>query len=205
MSCGFSGGAIQPGRVPDWLQLARGREGLQSIALASDSVERDRASADYLRVVAAHRLAAGRHPNGAQRIERVYIAGLLHEVGYTVSHLSFHKHGAYILEHADMPGFSSQEQRRLAWLVLGCRGGLTKIAPLLGDMDTRALLIALRLAVIFHRARGPVDLPRIALEVRKSIAFGVPARWLKSHPLTAHLLAKERDEWTALGHPWKSA
>jgi len=52
----------------------RGREGLRSIALASDAVERDRVTADYVRVVAPRRLAAGRHPNGAQRIERVYIA-----------------------------------------------------------------------------------------------------------------------------------
>jgi predicted enzyme related to lactoylglutathione lyase len=58
----------------DWLQLVHGREGLKSIALASSSIERDRVTADYLSVVAARRLAAGRHPNGAQRIERVYIA-----------------------------------------------------------------------------------------------------------------------------------
>ena len=51
----------------------RGREGLQAIALASSSVERDRVAADYLSVVAPRKLIAGRHPNGAQRIERVYI------------------------------------------------------------------------------------------------------------------------------------
>ena len=32
----------------------------------------------------------------------------------------------------------------------------------------------------------------------------VPARWLKSHPLTMHLLAKERAEWAALGHPLRA-
>jgi hypothetical protein len=47
---------------------------LRTIALASDAADRDRASADFLRVVAPRKLAAGRHPNGAQRIERVYIA-----------------------------------------------------------------------------------------------------------------------------------
>jgi len=57
----------------DWLQLARGREGLQSVALASDAAGRDSAGAEYLRVVAPRKSIAGRHPNGALRIERVYI------------------------------------------------------------------------------------------------------------------------------------
>jgi hypothetical protein len=31
----------------------------------------------------------------------------------------------------------------------------------------------------------------------------VPARWLKAHPLTAHLLEKERAEWRAQGFAWR--
>ena len=78
-------------------------------------------------------------PDAAQR---VVWAALLHEIGFTVSHIGFHKHGAYILQHADMPGFSSGEQSRLALLVLGCRGNLAKIAPALADADTRAQVVA---------------------------------------------------------------
>jgi exopolyphosphatase/guanosine-5'-triphosphate,3'-diphosphate pyrophosphatase len=132
-------------------------------------------------------------------------AGLMHEIGYTVSHLGFHRHGAYILENADMPGFSAQEQHRLSLLVLGCRGGLTKMAPLLTDEDAKTQLLALRLAVLFHHARGPIDEPRIALSMGKTIRFGVPARWLKAHPLTAHLLDRERGEWQSLGYRWIAA
>ena len=50
-------------------------------------------------------------------------AALLHETGMSVSHIGYHKHGAYILQNADMPGFSAGEQQRLALLVFGCRGG----------------------------------------------------------------------------------
>jgi exopolyphosphatase/guanosine-5'-triphosphate,3'-diphosphate pyrophosphatase len=141
----------------------------------------------------------------AETAQRIEWAGLLHEVGYTVSHLGFHKHGAYILEHADMPGFSSQEQHALALLVLGCRGGLSKMAPLLVDVDARAQLVALRLAVLFHHARGPIDTPRIVLKVDKTIRCAVAAQWMKAHPLSAHLLGKERDEWRALGYPWSDS
>jgi exopolyphosphatase / guanosine-5'-triphosphate,3'-diphosphate pyrophosphatase len=122
-----------------------------------------------------------------------------------VSHIGFHKHGAYILEHADMPGFSSQEQRTLALLVLGCRGGLDKIGPALTDADARAQLLALRVAVLLHHARRPIDVPRIVLAVARSIRFGIPRTWLTAHPLTDHLLAKEREDWRAAGYPWKAA
>jgi hypothetical protein len=39
-----------------------------------------------------------------QQLQR---AALLHETGFSVSHTGFHKHGAYILRNADMPGFSA--------------------------------------------------------------------------------------------------
>jgi exopolyphosphatase / guanosine-5'-triphosphate,3'-diphosphate pyrophosphatase len=143
-------------------------------------------------------------PAVAQRVEW---AGLLHEIGYTVSHIGYHKHGAYILENADMPGFSAQEQRQLALLVHGCRGGLSKMEPALHDADTIAQVLALRLAVLFHHARRAIDAPRIALRASTTggtIHFGLSPRWLKRHPLTLHLLIKEREEWDALGVRWRS-
>jgi exopolyphosphatase / guanosine-5'-triphosphate,3'-diphosphate pyrophosphatase len=136
--------------------------------------------------------------------QRVEWAGLLHEIGYTVSHIGYHKHGAYILENADMPGFSAQEQRQLAVLVHGCRGGLSKMEPALRDADGIAQVLALRLAVLFHHARRAIDTPRIALKAGRKVEFGVSARWLARHPLTSHLLAMEHAEWAALGVPWRS-
>jgi exopolyphosphatase/guanosine-5'-triphosphate,3'-diphosphate pyrophosphatase len=123
----------------------------------------------------------------------------------SVSHISFHKHGAYILQHADMPGFSAGEQTRLALLVYGCRGGLAKVQGHLSDAQIRAQLLSLRLAVLFHHARTTIAVPRIALKAGKRIRFAVSKRWLAGHPLTAHLLARERVQWAALGHAWKSA
>ena len=131
-------------------------------------------------------------------------AATLHEIGMSVSHLGFHKHGAYILQHADMPGFSAGEQSRLALLVFGSRGGLAKVQAALSDGKVRSQLLALRLAVLFHHARTAIALPRIELKIAARIALTVPARWLSAHPLTAHLLDKERDQWDALGYPWKA-
>jgi len=131
-------------------------------------------------------------------------AALLHETGMSVSHLGFHKHGAYILQHADMPGFSAGEQSRLALLVFGCRGGVEKLQPYLDDPDVRAQILALRMAVLFHHARAPIALPHIRFRIAARIEFGVAARWLKAHPLTAHLLERERAQWEALGYRWRT-
>ncbi len=139
-------------------------------------------------------------PHQAQFVEW---AGLLHEIGHSVSHLGFHKHSAYILQNADMPGFSAQEQRYIAALTLGCRGNLAKVLPAMRDADTVAQVLALRLAVLFHHARRAVDLPRIAIGVDKTIHFRIAKHWLESHPLTAHLLDLERAQWRAAGRGWK--
>jgi len=45
--------------------------------------------------------------------KRRYAEGLgwaarLHEIGLDIAHNQYHKHGAYILGHADLPGFSRQ-------------------------------------------------------------------------------------------------
>jgi exopolyphosphatase/guanosine-5'-triphosphate,3'-diphosphate pyrophosphatase len=85
----------------------------------------------------------------------------LHEIGVSVAHSEFHKHGAYILGHADMPGFSKRDQARLALLVLGQRGKLQKLASMpAGDPNWR-LVFCLRLAVLLHRARDDHPLSRI--------------------------------------------
>src|SRR5213083_600419 len=94
-------------------------------------------------------------------------AAMLHETGMSVSHIGFHKHGAYILQHADMPGFSSGEQSRLALLVFACRGGLAKVEPALDDSPMRVQLLALRLAVLFNHARAAIALPKLRLKVAR--------------------------------------
>ena len=61
----------------DRLELVRGSEGIQSIALSSDDPAADsrRGRADWIELVGKSSVqAASRHPNGVQRIERVYIA-----------------------------------------------------------------------------------------------------------------------------------
>jgi len=198
------GGALRLGVLYDLLGRTVKRDSRAvTVERFSERYHIDRAHAARVAAMAKAlylKSAPAPDPDTAQRVEW---AGLLHEIGYTVSHIGFHKHGAYILENADMPGFSAQEQRQLALLVLGCRGGLSKMTELLNNIDLVAQILALRLAVLFHHARRAIDTPRITLKAGRTIKFGVSKRWLKLHPLTTHLLGVEREEWAALRHPWR--
>ena len=131
-------------------------------------------------------------------------ASRLHEIGLDVSHSGYHRHGAYLLENADMPGFSREEQRLLARTVGGHRRklaleGLEELVPP-WDRTAVHLIIILRLAVLLHRGRSPEALPPITLAAgSKSLEAHFPARWLKDHPLTSADLQQEVDYLRAAG------
>jgi exopolyphosphatase/guanosine-5'-triphosphate,3'-diphosphate pyrophosphatase len=126
-------------------------------------------------------------------------AARLHEIGLDVAHSRHHQHGAYLLENADMPGFTREEQRVLARIVGGHRRRLATdgFDQLLPPWDRRTiyLIVLLRLAVLLHRGRGSVPLPELQLLPRgRSLEIRFPTRWLQEHPLTVADLRQEI-EW----------
>lgn len=130
-------------------------------------------------------------------------AGYLHEIGITIAQGAYHKHSAYILANADMPGFSRREQGWLSNLVLAQRGGLAKMrAPFADDAQLARLALCLRIAVILYRSRRPMKLPRLRLAPRaKGYRLDVPADWLAANTLVAAALEGEREQWEAVGLP----
>lgn len=127
-------------------------------------------------------------------------AACLHEIGISVAHNAYHKHGAYILSYADMPGFSKRDQACLAALVLGHRGKLEKMLALPpGDFDWR-LLFCLRLAVILHRSRDDRVLPEWRVKaLPKGYRLELPAEWLAENPWTAAALREGVGLWQRVG------
>ncbi|MEQ5800854.1 exopolyphosphatase [Halomonas sp. H10-9-1] len=95
-------------------------------------------------------------------------AARLHEIGLAISHSQFHRHGAYLLEHSDLTGFSRPEQRLMAFLVRAHRRKFPlkewQALPAF-DRDSHARLARLlRLAVIFNHSRPeqPPEAPRLS-------------------------------------------
>jgi exopolyphosphatase/guanosine-5'-triphosphate,3'-diphosphate pyrophosphatase len=123
-------------------------------------------------------------------------AARLHEVGLDVSHSHYHKHGAYLLEHADMPGFPQEEQRILAAVVGAHRRKLhvQSMQDLMPPWHIKAeyLTVLLRLAVLLHRGRSATALPKLELQAKgRSLEIVFPKGWLDAHPLTATDLENE--------------
>jgi exopolyphosphatase/guanosine-5'-triphosphate,3'-diphosphate pyrophosphatase len=130
-------------------------------------------------------------------------AARLHEIGLSVSHSGFHRHSGYILENADMPGFSRTEQARLALLARAQRGALVKIPDFATGAvpnNDRQLVWLLRQAAILCRSRAEPHLPEVKVEASsKRYRLTLPEGWLEHRPLTQRALDEETVHWHALG------
>ncbi len=124
----------------------------------------------------------------------------VHEIGLMVSHHDHHRHSAYLLAHADAPGFSEGEQRRIGELVMGQRGGLRKVEGPLARRIFAWQLLCLRLAVIKCHARADVDRRALTLHAMDAEARLVWRRgWPEARPRTAFLLRNEAQAWERSG------
>ena len=129
----------------------------------------------------------------------------LHEIGLDISHDGFQRHGAYIAEHADLPGFPRAEQQFLAFLIGSQRHQIeTRVQKLLprGWRKTALrLAMLLRLAVLLNRSRSQVDLPEIEIKVDDhSLNLYFDKTWLAANPLTAADLDREIVLLSAVGY-----
>ncbi len=139
---------------------------------------------------------AGTQDLGSPALQPLVWAARLHEIGSQIAHENYHRHGAYILDHADAPGFAQGELHRLSLLVLGHRGKLRKLDADFGDDLFVQQLLALRLAVILCHARRDPQAQGLLLEGDgQAITLRLPQGWASSYPQSAHLLREEVAAW----------
>jgi exopolyphosphatase/guanosine-5'-triphosphate,3'-diphosphate pyrophosphatase len=145
-------------------------------------------------------------PNRVARLEKkLSWASHLLEIGTRISHSDFHKHGAYILDNADLPGFSMSELHRLSQLILGHRGKLKKLEIELKNSEFAVQLMTLRIAAILCHARRDPDLKgmsfKLAENSKNSFVIQCKKTWLQQWPQSAHLLREECIAWQKT--PWQ--
>ena len=129
----------------------------------------------------------------------LYWSALLHEVGLVISHSSYHKHSAYLIEHADLPGFTTREQRSMSNLILAQKGNLKKISELLADIDFAKAVLALRVAIMLMHARISVDVGHVRLKMKNRDEIEIRHDLRSQHPTIAYWMEKEREWWGAVG------
>lgn len=131
-------------------------------------------------------------------------AARLHEIGLAIAHSGYHVHGAYILEHSDIAGFSQQEQRFLAALVRTHRRGIPKSAfEMIPDRllaNARRSAALLRLAVLLHRSHDNELMPMPALRADAgTLSLSMDKRWLQARPLLRADFEGEPEDMLGLG------
>lgn len=130
-------------------------------------------------------------------------AARVHEIGLDIAHYHYHKHGAYLIEHSDLAGFSRLDQQMLALLVRGHRRNIPK--DKLSDFADQGqslvrLCVLLRFAILFHHIRGSQEMPKVALQAGpQSLDIRFPADWLEANPLTQADFAQEADWLKRIG------
>ena len=122
----------------------------------------------------------------------------LHEIGLDISHSGYERHGAYIAENADMPGFPRAEQRYLAFLVGSQRHGLwlNQLRQLPKQWRVSAVRVAmlLRIAVLLNRSRKTDVSPALEIETSEnSLRLSFDPEWLRANPLTVADLELEQE------------
>ena len=120
-----------------------------------------------------------------------------HEIGMAIAHKHYNRHTAYLLLHADLPGFSQDEQEQLAFLAAGLRRKLS--AELFDQLPNGEhprmlkMLTLLRLATLFKYTEQLASLPDFKVRAGDDeLVLQFPEDWLVQHPLTAQELEQER-------------
>ncbi|HTD27880.1 MAG TPA: exopolyphosphatase [Xanthomonadaceae bacterium] len=132
-------------------------------------------------------------------------AARVHEIGLAIAHSQHHVHGAYLIEHSDIAGFSRPEQQMLGALVRCQRRAisLSTIEALPERLLVPALrcTLLLRLAVLLHRGHDRDALPKLRFAVNdRELKLRLPERWLGNHPLTREDLDGECEELARIGY-----
>jgi len=128
--------------------------------------------------------------------QRLRWAAQLHEIGLALSHSDFRKLGAYMIEHADLAGFSKTEQENLAHLLRNQRGRIKPPREHYGFHPNPDLLLCLRLACIIHRDHTDRDAEDLDLKARENgYRLRLPQPWLDKNPAIEDLLSQEVEHW----------
>lgn len=130
-------------------------------------------------------------------IQLLDTACALHEVGLLLEYKNHQQHAAYIMQNADLPGFSQVERELIVALLRLYKGDIdTVLLQQQAATDynkSKQLLACLRLAVILCRRRVDDVLPNYQSTFSgNNILLNLPLQWLNAHPLIADELLREQ-------------
>ena len=124
-------------------------------------------------------------------------AANIHEIGLHISHSQSHKHGGYIIQNADLLGFSRDDQKILATLIRAQRSSFSNnLFMSLSETwheKAKKIAILLRISILLNRSRDYSNLviPSICAS-KNQVELKFHADFLEQHLLTSADLEKEQ-------------
>ncbi len=200
--------ALREGLLYDTIGHWSGEDARErSVKLLARKYDVDREQALRLGAVSANLLKQVRTswglPQGkSKRLMRW--SSRLHEIGLGIAHSHYHRHGGYVIRHADLPGFSREGQSLLAWLVEGHRGRILELPALAEQSPWRdylpRLLAIFRIGAALVRGRNEGELPPFTATTQgNDLHLEFPGDWLEEFPLTRAVLKHESEKLPELG------
>lgn len=133
-------------------------------------------------------------------------AAMFHEVGLNIEFKKAPQHAAYIIDHSDLPGFTSAQKHFVSCLLLNQRGDWQ--SELLAQQNAlekpEALVLArlLRIAIIVCMRRTEGSVPKISVfQAEEDWRLCFPPTWNEQHPLRAAELELEAKVQSQAGYP----
>lgn len=123
-------------------------------------------------------------------------SALLHELGLLIEYKNHHHHGAYIITHSDLPGFTRAQQQLVMALVYNHRADISREVIARQTMTSVLLTVRLsrilRLAVVLSMRRRHEVLPQVTISSKgEALLLQMPEGWLEQHPLMRAELEQE--------------
>ncbi|MGR9052579.1 MAG: exopolyphosphatase [Gammaproteobacteria bacterium] len=205
-----SDGALREGLIYDLLGRIYNRDiRSETVAMLAERYHTDKTHAQRIKVT-LQSILAQIEPFPDSETEENSVNFLewavdLHEIGRDIAHSQYHKHGAYIMAHADLAGFSKQDQSVLSTLIKSHRRKISKSRfkklPDHWKEQIPLLVIVLRLAILLHRNRNDADLPAFEIDIADTqVRLRFPENWLEQAPLTRADLQREAEHLEPIGY-----
>lgn len=199
-------GALRHGLLYDLIDREDDVKDIRAITVAGlqktfrvDLAQAQRVSRVAITFLQQLRPLDAKNSHWSRHIKKIDWAAQLHEIGTQISHTDSHKHGAYILENTDTPGFVLHELQRLSLLVLGHKGKLRKLEIDFDNVYFIYQLLSLRLAVMLCHARREPEIEGMQLQLSSQVPrcfeLKLEPLWSQRFPQSSHLLQQEVMSW----------
>ena len=124
-------------------------------------------------------------------------ASRVFEIGLSIAHAQYHKHGAYLVYNAELPGFTRLTQLHLSTIVRTHRRKFTE-EPFEGMSKSetawlKRLCTIFRLAVALTAERSKAETDFTLTAENDCLMLNMGSGWFESNPLNAAILELEQD------------